>query len=173
MYRINTPADVANTGRVHIDTGGGVSLDLPVSAAASQHTHTITNVTGLQAQLDALNWSTGWITVPLDAGATAGTIRVMRSAGPGTDWTTIRLESVQVAAGTGSAFLATLPLGFRHTGEHYFYADGRSAALASQIGMYLGSRVAWMQIQDGSNAHPADPISGEYSWRSPDARPTI
>ena len=30
MYRINTPADVANTGRVHIDTGDGVELDWPV-----------------------------------------------------------------------------------------------------------------------------------------------
>lgn len=27
MYRINTPANVANTGRVHIDTGDGVQIE--------------------------------------------------------------------------------------------------------------------------------------------------
>ena len=67
MYRINTPADVANTGRVHIDTGEGVAFEVPTVPATgatwatlpgkpstfppSAHTHTQAQVTGL---VDAL-----------------------------------------------------------------------------------------------------------------------
>lgn len=161
MFRTNTPADVANTGRVRIDTGGGVSMEVSVAP-----------VPDLATRLAALEYDTGWITVAPDAGVT-GTIKVKRTASGGGDRTTLRLEGVLPPAGAGSAFLATLPTGFWHSGEHYFIADGRSATLPSEIGLYNGSRVAFMQLMSGVTTRPTDPLSGEYTWESVGERPTI
>jgi hypothetical protein len=102
---------------------------------------------------------TGWRSITPDAGVT-GRILVRRIG----ERISIRLESVLPPAGSGSVFLAILPVGFRHVGEHYFLADGRSATLPSQIGMYNGSRVAWMQLMSGSATRPTDALYGEYTW---------
>ena len=36
MHRINSPAQVANTGRVKIDAGSGVVLEVPLSSASDE-----------------------------------------------------------------------------------------------------------------------------------------
>lgn len=70
MYRINTPADVANTGRVKIDAGEGVAIEVPTTPAEgatwatlpgkpatfppSAHTHPVADVTGLASALAGL-----------------------------------------------------------------------------------------------------------------------
>lgn len=47
MYRINTPANVANTGRVHIDTGDGVQIEVPVLPTPTPYFSGVRDVTSL------------------------------------------------------------------------------------------------------------------------------
>lgn len=161
--------------------GGGSWDDItdkPTSFPPSAHTHDDRYYT--ESEIDqkiadavaGLSFNTGWITVTPDAGVT-GTIKVKRQGGGGGDRTTIRLEGVLPPAGVGSAYLVILPAGFRHTTEHWFLADGRSGEAPSVIGLYNGSRAAWVMTVDTGTTRPTDPITGEYTWESPDARPAI
>ena len=113
MYRINTPADVANTGRVHIDTGGGVQIEVPVGP-----------VTDLAARLAAVEYDSGRRDVSsLIDGATGV---YLHRRGPLVMWEWVGATFPERPWRT----LCTVPTGFRPIGEVLAVSHGASSLSA-------------------------------------------
>lgn len=101
MYRINTPADVANTGRVRIDTGDGVTVEMPVTPAPAPYASGVRQING--------SISSGWTT------ATDGA-RILREGNE----VTLYVDLYRVGELTSSfAAVVDIPAGFRPMGVGY------------------------------------------------------
>ena len=101
MYRINTPADVANTGQVKIDTGEGVQVEVPVSP-----------VPDLATRLAALEYDSGERDITgLLTNIVSGRLLLERT-GP---WVSLNFQelSTDLPSGGFASWNSVLPVGFR------------------------------------------------------------
>lgn len=171
MRRINSFNDVANTGRVHIDAGEGVTLDVPITPPdaptwadltgkpatypPATHTHPITDVTGLQA---ALPRTTEWQVLGTVPGLTAGECLFRWANGQ----PQLSLKGVEWLAGASIPW-AAMPAGSRINFNARSSATlSGTSSLATQrtiVAYFTGTNFIYM----GPEGSPM-PMSGMITW---------
>lgn len=178
MHRINSPAQVANTGRVNIDAGEGVTLEVPVTPPGTPawadltgkpatFPSTVGEVAGLQAIIDRLTVGTGWRDATslspagtLDPAAASRIRRVGNTVyleGNGNPGTALADRTMALAG-----LLLTLPMGFRASG----YAPARGM-LSVGYGSYQGILHTFVGKDQVRIAFPQPPnvkVTGYLNW---------
>lgn len=165
MRRVNTFNDVAATGRVQIDTGDSVQVDLPVSAAASAHTHPISDVTGLAARLAALEYKSGRrnITALLNPAPTSGNLYIERRG----DTVWLHMDTLVLATTSDTIYSGVIPTGFQITTPAEIPAAQRSTHDAKGGLRTYGGSLGFYYLGQSPG-----PFRGMVSWPTNQAIPT-
>lgn len=155
MYRKNTPADVANTGRVHIDTGDGVQIEVPVAP-----------VPDLAARLDAIEYKSGPrdITSRMSVQPTSGTLYLERIG----DVVWVDISGIRMPSSAGFVQLVDLfPAGFRPRRIQDFAPAKRNKSDPAGGLRVDYSGTAYFYVVDSTRD-----IRGVVSWPTGDAPPS-
>ena len=157
MYRINTPADVANTGRVHIDTGDGVQIEVPM-----------TPVPNLAARLAALEYDSGErdITSLIPVEVLSGALHTWRTGK--TVWLDFRDLEVEDPSASYHSWSGMLPSGFR-VARSFQYLPLAPQLTTGTPGPVRLDRNGGIVIY---NAKPNRRMTGLISFPTPDAPPS-